>query len=72
MNEIAKQLNIFVQEVPTTTNTFGAKIKGISKGKYLNGAQNAREQILKLLTHKMFLKWAANFITGSKSYIMAL
>ena len=44
VNKIAKQLNIFVQEVPITTNTFVAKIKGISKGKYLNGAQNTREQ----------------------------
>ena len=47
VNTIAKQLNIFVQEVPTTSNTVDAKIKGISKGKYLNGAQNTREQILR-------------------------
>ena len=47
VNKIAKQLNIFVQEVPTTTNTFVAKVKAIANTNIYIKHYNAREQILK-------------------------
>ena len=43
----AKQLNIFVQEVLTTSNILVAKFKSNCKYKYLNKAKNAREQFMK-------------------------
>ena len=54
VNISAKQLDIFVQEVPRTTNMIFAKFKCFSNLQYLNKAKIAREQILKSYHIKYF------------------
>ena len=48
-----------------TTNIMVAKFKAIANTKYLIGAQTIREPNPEMLTHEIFFKWPANFITGS-------